>query len=453
MIRGGRLPANGLTRGARSPGWRAAAWLLVLASAPAAGATPAAVELADGLSLAEAIALAQAADPERKLRLWQTEEQEALGKAEAEAAWDNPELRLEKWKAWESSPEPGEQREAAGLVGGMEVALRWSPPRPGEKPALTEAGQRRAEAARWFGRREQQLLSFRVGELFLQLLGAEAVRALAAEEVELRGRLAEMVQSQLAAGSATGVLHSQAVLDRWDATAELLELELERDKAWVALAALTGLAGPPPALDPSLLEAPCELPPGTDEAMIVRRALLQRPDLAAIRRELSAAESELRAASRSRLFWPRWFQLGYEIGDPGKPDTLELGLAFELPLLDDRMGDVQEQAALRDRQQALLEAQAGLVAFEVRDALAVIRVRKATLAALERARPSTESALALVTQAIAAGQSDPLALAKIKEKEARLRKRWIEAKLDCQLALLNLQLALGEPEQTPLRAP
>ncbi|MBM4321788.1 MAG: TolC family protein, partial [Deltaproteobacteria bacterium] len=409
----------------------------------AARAAATAVDLSDGLSPEEAVTLALAADPQQRLRLWQTVGQQAQGRARARSAWSDPELRLQQWKIWEAGS--GETKRAASLVDDLDVALRWRPPVPGLGSALADAGEQRFRQAGWSARRERQQIAFEVLELYLGLLGVQARQVLAMEEVELRRRMAEMVRRQIAAGSATGLAQSLTELDAWDSLAAQRQLAADHDRRWRELAAATGLApGSRLILDPELLTSPCTAPAGLDEAELVRSALDGRPDLAALRHALAAAEAELLAAQRSHLFWPSFVQLSYGFGDADKPDSLLLGLAFALPLLGDRAGELLERSAERDRWKALLEAREQEVAAEIGKILVLLAGKREELLTFEEARPAMESALELVVQAITAGHSDLLPLATVKEREMRIRRGRIAAQVDCCLAWLQLQLALGK---------
>ena len=408
--------------------------LCILFCRPAAGD----INLEDGLDISEALALALARSHE--LRIWQARRQEAEGRALSLETWSNPELRSQDWSILGPLGPSG-----SPIWKRADLSLRFRPPRPGVQANQAQGAWRRAEAAALNELRARQLLGGRVRGLYLHLLGLGAQQELDRRELERQSHLRDLVRQGIAAGSATDLDQSLSELDQWEAMRRLDSLGEQRRRVWLELAALTGLE---PRQSPELLPAPLSEPcpmPGVDDDTLLARAESQRPDLRAMRKAVEEVNLRLAAEGWARLPWPGFLELAYCLGRDHVSDSLELGLAVDLPLIDLHKGEIRTLQGLLARRRAELDLRRQEMEIELRQAADALRTSHRVLLGFERVWPAIQASLKQVQLAIDAGEADIFRLAPIRERELRLRRGRIDARLRCHLARVALDLALGEP--------
>ena len=398
-------------------------------------------DLTDGLSVGEAVSLSLARSWD--LRAQEARRHEAEGEAESASTWSNPELRSQRLEILRPFGSDEDDKERP-WYDGLDLSIRWRLPRPGVDSGRAEGARHRAEAEASTSLRSRQELAARVRILFFRIVRFDARIELGEEELKLRRALMEMVERQLGSGSATGLDRSLAELDHWEARAVQERRQERRNDLWLELSSLTGLD---PAtgmkLGPPVDAAPCSMV-DLDVSSLVEQAMARRPDLLALQQRLAEAEARLQAAYWSRLPWPRFTELSYRFDESRSGDWIHLGLALDLPLLDWKGGEIAALRARRARRKAMLEAGRVQVERAVRQALASLRSRGKILATFEQARPAIDASLSQMKKAIEAGQADLLELVSVKEREMRLSRAWIDARMGCHMARTALNLALGK---------
>lgn len=285
-------------------------------------------------------------------------------------------------------PPPTQIQPHWSAVGVLRLRQLVYDPRAWHGPALAEAGARRAEAA--LAQTERDVL-FGVIRIVLGLESLAALDAAAARAVDVAQQRAAEAKTLVEAGAATPLDVSRAETARIEAESQRATLAAEQARLLAELRALAGW-DEPLAVAPQRVEPARLMPPGSGPA--------DRPELAARRAEVEAAERQLRATGQ------RWLptvvaegQVSYAsfggFADERLQATAFLGL--QLPLYDGgaRYADADVSRADVARARAGLEAQRRtLDADAVRAEAAVTAAR----ARLELARAQLETAAATVQQ-------------------------------------------------------
>ena len=236
-----------------------------------------------------------------------------------------------------------------------------------------------------------------------------AVRSSASAKQKLSAGLVSAVNAQIATFEALGIEN-----DERSAVGE-------RDTVLAELRQLTGLA--------DLTAADLQGRPvvGSWDANVdelVDRAIAQRPDLAALRRQNEARKSAVTALRRSR-FPDVAFRAGYlrnqsvvdgsnvsylagatpSIARIADSDSLvTLGASITLPVFRRNAGAIASALGEQDRARALLSAEEGRVRADVSRLVERIRGRSAVLAGMESSLPGLAAGLEDVTRAYTLGE-------------------------------------------------
>ncbi len=214
----------------------------------------------------------------------------------------------------------------------------------GKRGHRTATAERRVEAAEARLARSREVVFGRVRRAFGLALVAQArvSTAIEADSVATLLRSAAEERLRLGAGTALEVNVAAAAAAR----ERRARFQAERDltSALLELGAAVGL----PASDPITPqgEMPRPFAPGRSEDELVQVALERRPDLAAFRAEIAAAESE-RQLARS-LAWPDP-TIGVSGGQAEDFRVLEFGFAIPLPLWNRGQGARAQAGATLDR--------------------------------------------------------------------------------------------------------
>jgi outer membrane protein TolC len=216
---------------------------------------------------------------------------------------------------------------------GFDVHVRWSPPRPGERPA------RRAQAEARLGSVRAQIadaewrMATDVRKARVTLWGAEERRRLSDGALALQERVRRFIRDKRELGDASRLEANLIELEYVDTAREREAILTEVNRARLELNRLLGL--PPTAL--VTLQAPYgfayrsfRLTP----AALERAMLDRRPDIAAALEEYEESQQELRLAHIRRV---PWFSFGPAYERDGSPDEgavnkLGIGIGIEIPL-------------------------------------------------------------------------------------------------------------------------
>ncbi|CCG08183.1 efflux transporter outer membrane subunit [Pararhodospirillum photometricum] len=184
---------------------------------------------------------------------------------------------------------------SGGLDASWELDL-WGKVRRG-----TEAARARLEArvSDWHDARVS--LAAEVADTYVQYRACKVLARLYADEAASQNETARITRVAVTAGFTTPADGALVAAGAASATATLTQQEAECDVLVKSLAALTGLDDP--TVRAMLTQGPDVLPQPAafDVAAVPTRTLTQRPDLAALEREMAAASAEIGQAQADRL--------------------------------------------------------------------------------------------------------------------------------------------------------
>jgi len=253
----------------------------------------------------------------------------AAARPRAVSQFDDPTVSLEWW-----------QQPIDFATVPIMLSVRQSLPWLGKLPARRRAAEREADTARDAVTETQRRLEAEVKRVFFDLVLAE--RSLTVNDRD-RALLQAMVQSteaKYAAGKApqAAILKTQSELLTVDNNR--LDLERGRDEAYTRLNALLDLPAASPLSVVANTGSPVTLP---NEAVLVRAALDQRPELRLAKDAIAEATARLDLARReANPEFAVW--AGYMVNVRGV-DTFTAGVSTTLPIFSSRRRQAQTTAA------------------------------------------------------------------------------------------------------------
>jgi outer membrane protein TolC len=324
------------------------------------------------------------------------------------------------------------------------VGIRWSPPRPGELGWRRRAADAREKGVDASIRGSESRLAVEVRLAFRRCLLADARVALAERGLEVRRRIQDVVERQVAVGVKEAPEIDLAELAVSDAEAEVLRARSGAASERRELAARMGEAASGLEPDPSLLAAP-----RTEWSVeaVQSRALRQRPEIdqAAIAcREADAGEG----LSRNKRFpWVNSVQVSRRTGTSPDRGAWGFQLGLDLPWMNNAAREFKlaeaETGRCRERESALRAR----IRREVEDAVAALDAASVELAALDRQREVVGArAEQRARAALAEGRADRVDVLAAEARQVRLRDRWIEKRMEYVVLLAKLELAAGGTE-------
>lgn len=399
---------------------------------PSSDAPRAEGEVSDGRMLAEreAVDLALKWNPE--LRVLRRQRGIAEGEVIAAGALANPTVGLQ----WSHVQEVGEKPAV------WAVQLGWEPPQPVVLAAKRSAAKAGAEGVNLdIAEREWQLATD-VRVAHAHLLALTTQRALLDQALDMRRRIAELVEKRAAAGASTRIELSLAQLARSEMERERDELASQELAAGQQLAALVGASRPVGATGalPESIEAPAAL-----EAL-EQLALDHRPAIEGAKARYRQREEIVRLEHARQ--WP-WFKLTaapkYRANtSESRPNDFQLGLEFTLPILDQNRGPVLSAESSRDQQRDAFRGLLETLRRDVKTSREEIALRQNTLKRYrEQILPSLEEQERLLATASSGGQLDVVALLTAEDALLRHRREYSGLLLAHYLAWIQLERAVG----------
>lgn len=386
-----------------------------------------------GLSVAEAVRLALRQNPElAALRLGRAAAEGAVAEARALA---DPELRS------------GRLDWADDGIGARNynLALRWTPPRWGERGERTRQARSRVEEIDAELAAAEQRLAAEVRSLFTEIVFLDEQIREADAAVAVRGRMVSLLEAQVEAGAKALLDRTLGELALADARALPASLRLERR---LRLARLNDKLGLPPGREPALQaeRGLLEFEPRALEADgLIRRALAARSELAAAAARCEQARSALDLRRRQRYPWFSFLQLSREFDFRNGNEFWGFRFGLDLPVFKWRSGTLRRPEADLERCQLELEAARRRVALEVEERLAGLRARGAELELyLRELEPAARRVVEVASQAVAAGQADELEKLSAEARRIQHRQAYLGKLLDYRRMEIELELALGE---------
>ncbi len=315
-------------------------------------------------------------------------------------------------------------------------------------PALDEARSLYA-AQEFLGRDIRRATAFGVSSAYLTVLTAERLVGVANRQVAVAKQLLDEANARLKAGLAIGSDVTRAEVSVADGQLSVTRAERAKELGHLALSeAIGGEVEPDLLVDPTIAE-----PVIQDPKQLLRKAELDRDDLAAGRKQLEANASEIERIRRNN--WPvvsaragvrdQYSNAPLPTGASQQDPVWFVGLAATWTVYDGglRSGQVEEQAAIGREQHEQLRALNLTAQRQVRSALVEIRT---ALIAVTQAEALSRSAEADATDAFAryrAGTGTATELADAQFRAARAAADLAQRRIDVLSSRLLLRQAVG----------
>lgn len=393
----------------------------------------AASEPAGELSIAQAVRLALRQNPE--LAVLRKGRAAAEGEVAEARAFADPELRSG----------PLDLDDDGIRARNYNLALRWAPPRWGERGERTRQARGRVEEIDAEIAAAEQRLAAEVRSLFVEIVILEAQIREAEASIAVRRRMVSLLEAQVEAGAKGLSDRTLAELALADARSLPSSLRLERR---LRLARLNDKLGLPPGreltlqADRSLLEFE---PRSLDEDGLLGRAFAARSELTAAAARCEQARAALGLRRRQRYPWFSFLQVSREFGFRNAAEVWGFRFGIDLPVFKWSSGMLARPQADLERCQLELEAARGRVALEIEEVLAGLRERGAELELyLKETRPAADRVVEVAAQAVAAGQAEELERLSAEARRLQHRQAYLARLLEYRRLEIELDLALGQ---------
>jgi outer membrane protein, heavy metal efflux system len=274
-----------------------------------------------------------------------------------------------------------------------------------------------------------------------------------ADEMRLHDSEATLMHEALAVAMAkytvgkvpqADVLRAQIVLTRLKE--HMLQLEEERDTARAELNTLMGIDAANPTEVLGVYRSPATLP---SAAELERIAIAHRPELAAIRQQMTSNQDQVKLA---RLAYQPDYTvgLGYMVMPSGSPfrNAYMAELSIDLPWLNRQRhdGEVRQAATAIDLRHAEMDAQQSRARLEIQQALTrVLTAQKRLVLYRDTLKPQAE---ATFHASVAAYQNDRTEFLNLIDSQNLLldiQTATFKAAADMDTGLADLERAIGAP--------
>jgi outer membrane protein TolC len=294
-----------------------------------------------GITVDEAVVVAEYLNP--GIRAFRLQQGVAEGELVTARLIANPQLQFSLFDI---------QGFTKGLAtAGVDSALTWSPPRPGERNARIRKGQAHVEEVRSLVSEQEWALALEVRKAYYTALAFQERERLATVSLKLQKRVLEFYEEKQKLGDASRLDLNLARLAYGDGAREQRTIANEFGRAFQELNRLLGL---PPLYEVTLHTPAANLEyrrVSADLTTLEAQMLDQRPDLQAAKQEYEQAEQAVRIARYEK--WP-WFQFGSSY----RREETEGGrianwfgpvFGLELPVFNFNRGAIMSAEAERDR--------------------------------------------------------------------------------------------------------
>ncbi|MCW5981109.1 MAG: TolC family protein [Bryobacteraceae bacterium] len=392
------------------------------------------VDLSQGLTPREAVSLALKRN--RRLMALRKGRLAAEGGVYEATRLRDPELRTGRFDFSDDS---------AGLWSqNYSLALRWSPPRIGERrfkgnQATAKVDEMDGEIAA-----AEQELAEEVRLLHVTIALMDQQIQLADRSAQLREQIVQFVESQVEAGTKSLLDQSIAELALADARAAPEAYRLDRDLSMSRLAGeldLPRLARfqirpdrNPVDFHPQIFDAP----------RLVETALARRPELAIAAAQCSQAGATLHLRDGERYPWLSFVQLSREFG-AFRSDTWGFRVGIEVPVFKWSHRFVQGPAAEVDRCALETEAERNRIRLEVEDLVERLHARQRELEYhLHKIAPLADRDVEIAERAVAAGEADMLQRLTAEARNLARRQAYLTKLAEYRRLEIELDRAVGQ---------
>lgn len=402
---------------------RVAAAILLCAGPVGAGPDPQAA----GAPLTFGAALELAAS--RNLGLAAARRQRAIREAQVRIAgqWANPEI------SFEITQDTPHENLAFGLpveIGGQR----------GRRVALAKEELTLADLD---VRAEMRTLRRNLRQAFFGLLAADERVRLSVEVSDLAERTRQVAQARFEEGAAPRLDVLQADLGLARAQAEA---DLARSIRVSVMADLNAVLNQPPGQAVAVGGDLADAPVAPDFAKAITLATSSNTDLLSAEREAAIEERRLSLIRAERIPTPT-ITFGLPMNAPDEFTVgKSLGIALAVPLFNRSQGEIAQSQATIEQIRAKRDAARRVVESEVFAALSKIEAqRKQVESYRSRVIPAAAELTALAEESYKMGRSSVLALLDAQRSLRDVRREYLQALLDFQTALADLEEVIGGP--------
>lgn len=398
-------------------------------------------EPSKGITVDEAVLVAEYLNP--GIRAFRLQQGVAAGELVTAKHIANPQLQVSLFDIL------GFTKSLATL--GVDSALTWSPPRPGERNARIRKGQAHVEEVRSLISEQEWTLALEVRKAYYTALAFQERERLATASLKLQKRVLGFYEEKQKLGDASRLDVNLARLAYGDAAREQRTIANESGKAFLELNRLLGL---PPLYEVKLKTPAANLeyrPVKADLTALETQMLDQKPELQAAEQEYEQAEQVVRISRYER--WP-WFQLGPAFRreeTEANHAASEIGPAFgwELPIFNFNRGPIMSAEAERDRLYESFVSKMHESRAELNEAYRNLKAQEQLITlfqsdikpALEENRQLTETGLQLkdlnLLQVLAA-----------QDRVLRSQSEFVEEELEYWKSVFDLEKSVGAPITT-----
>jgi cobalt-zinc-cadmium efflux system outer membrane protein len=384
-------------------------------------------DLSKGITVDEAVVVAEYLNP--GIRAFRLQQGVAEGELVTARLISNPQLQFSLFNI---------QGFTKGLAtAGVDSALIWSPPRPGERSARIRKGQAHVEEI-------QSLVSEQEWALALEIRKAYYT-ALAFQE---RERVLEFYEEKQKLGDASRLDLNLARLAYGDAAREQRTIANEFGRAFQGLNRLLGL---PPLYKVTLYTPAANLeyrPVSADLTTLEVQMLDQRPDLQAAKHEYEQAEEAVRIARYEK--WP-WFQFGpsyrREETEGGRiANWLGPVFGLELPVFNFNRGAIMSAEAERDRLRQSFVSKVHENRAELNEAYRNVKAQEELITLFQsEVKPALEENRQLTETGLQLKDLNLLQILAAQDRVLRSQSDFVEEELEYWKSVFDLEKSLGAP--------
>jgi cobalt-zinc-cadmium efflux system outer membrane protein len=284
-----------------------------------------------------------------------------------------------------------------------------------------------------------------VRQSFYGLLAADERVRLAEDVIEIVRRLHDAAQARFEAGAAPRL---EVLIADLAITRSETDIELARSIRIASQATLDAVLNLPPQQTLTVAGNLYERVPVLVYEQALATAVASNIDLVTLDRQI-AIESRRLALLRAERTPTPIFSAGALFNAPGEFDVgSRFGVSIDLPLFSRNQGEIAASIATTAQLRTKREATARVVENQVYGTLARVEaVRRQVEAYEQRLVPIATDLESLAEESYRAGRTSVLGLLEAQRSLRDLRRESLQAALDLQLALADLEEVIGTPIQ------
>lgn len=406
---------------------------------PLGAGTP--LDPASGISVEQAVAIAEYLNP--NIRTFRAERGVAEGELVSARLIANPELQFSLLHIQNFTKNLG--------TAGVDSALNWAPPRPGERAARIRRAQAHVDAVRAEISSQEWMLASEVRKAYYTMLAFEERRKFAEASLKLQKRVLDYYDAKYKLGDTSRLDLNLANLAYGDALRELQSVISEAERASQEFNRLLGL---PPLHKTNLSADTGRLSyqafsadlPTLENAMVE-----QEPELLVAKQEYAEAEQSVRIARYER--WP-WFRFGpsfrrEEIENGSLLNEFGVDFGLELPLFNFNQGEIQRTEADRERLYDAYVAKVHEKRAELNEAYRNLLAQERLIQVFHtNIQPALDENRELMESAFRLKDVNVLQVLTAQDRALRTQSEFVQAELEYWKSVFDLEKSVGAPIMT-----